>query len=222
MTHDSFDLVLTWHTKSETQVCSNAVPLLLILLLLLLLPLLSGRSVVAAIDANLGGVQWKLFHPSLWRKAIRNTGSLLLLNWLKALCCCRRVRVLVADGVSPRVLTHLCMTSKTACTSHCLWRDALFSSTRQKIPIPSSPSPFLWPRGSLGHHTWLHNLFPLFFSVFTALWDLANTRPVRCLMLPSGKDSYAHLLSVAVVCQGFFVEIDCGYFGGTQYCFAII
>ena len=34
-------------------------------------------------------------------------------------------------------------------------------------------------RGSLGHRRWPHNQFPPFFSFSTALWDLANSKPVH-------------------------------------------
>ena len=39
--------------------------------------------------------------------------------------------------------------------------------------------------GSLGHHSLLHNQFPPFSPSSTALWDLANSRPVHCLVLSS-------------------------------------
>ena len=45
-------------------------------------------------------------------------------------------------------------------------------------------SPIPQPRGSLGQHRWPHNQFFIHSSVFfTALWDLANSRPVHSLML---------------------------------------
>ena len=39
--------------------------------------------------------------------------------------------------------------------------------------------------GSFGHHQWFRNQFPIFFPFSTALWDLANSRPVHSLMLSS-------------------------------------
>ena len=50
------------------------------------------------------------------------------------------------------------------------------------VNLSPSPSPIPEPWGSLGHHRWFHNQFPPFFYVFTALWDLANSRPVHFLM----------------------------------------
>ena len=41
------------------------------------------------------------------------------------------------------------------------------------------------PWGSLGHYGWFYNQFPPFFMFSTALWDLANSRPVHSLMLSS-------------------------------------
>ena len=47
----------------------------------------------------------------------------------------------------------------------------------------SSSSSIPSPRGSLGHHRWFYNQFSPFFPVFTALWDLLNSRPYHSLML---------------------------------------
>ena len=41
------------------------------------------------------------------------------------------------------------------------------------------------PLESLGHHRWLHKQFLPFFLSYTALWNLANSRPVNSLMFPS-------------------------------------
>ena len=53
------------------------------------------------------------------------------------------------------------------------------------VNLSPSPSPIPEPWGSLGHRRWFHNQFPPFFYVFTALWDLANSRPVHSLILSS-------------------------------------
>ena len=48
-----------------------------------------------------------------------------------------------------------------------LGKDPSSSSSSSSLSIP-------YPRGSLGHHRWLHNQFPPFSLFSTALWDLAN------------------------------------------------
>ena len=64
-------------------------------------------------------------------------------------------------------------------------REVETSMKRSHSISLSSSSSIPWPRGSLGHHRWFHNQFPPFFPVSTALWDLANSRPVHSLMLLS-------------------------------------
>ena len=49
----------------------------------------------------------------------------------------------------------------------------------------SSSSSVPQPRGSLRHHRWFHNQFPLFSLFSSALWDLVNSMPVCSLMLSS-------------------------------------
>ena len=51
-------------------------------------------------------------------------------------------------------------------------------SGEEGVPL-MSPSSIPQPQGLLGHHRWLHNQFPPFFLFSTALWDLANSKPVH-------------------------------------------
>ena len=54
------------------------------------------------------------------------------------------------------------------------------SERRQLLRIAHLTSPIRKPRGSLGHHIWLHNLFPLFFSVPYCPLELGELQACSC------------------------------------------
>ena len=56
------------------------------------------------------------------------------------------------------------------------FRNKSLISLISSIPLP-------W--GSLGHHRWFRNQFSPFSLFSTALWEVANSRPVHSLMLSS-------------------------------------
>ena len=66
------------------------------------------------------------------------------------------------------------------------------------------------PPGSLGHHKWFHSQFPPFSLFSTALWDLANPRPVHSLILSSHLFCYLPclLLPFTVPCKMLLARPD--------------